>query len=283
MGPKDTGPKDISAKDSGPKVVVAKGAAPEDVAPRDGAPKGTGPAPAEPRQPDTQRIIAMPSRQPSAAPGAGTAAGPTMNGASVSPFGSRPAPGAPQAARPAMREADDVMAKVAEKVSDRIAGRGPDAGLHGPAQAGAPPAPTRAEVPREQPTPERETTGPFAGAASAANRSEEGPSPESNAAKPASARAPSEALIDAVVDLVHREPDSLSVFTSGSAFIHGVTGHEPHADKPAVSTRKLDRSAAELLRPMLRQWLADNMPRIVEEALRSELMSSQADADSEET
>ncbi len=25
---------------------------------------------------------------------------------------------------------------------------------------------------------------------------------------------------------------------------------------------------------MLRQWLADNMPRIVEEALRSELMSS---------
>ncbi|HWK34393.1 MAG TPA: DUF2497 domain-containing protein [Hyphomicrobium sp.] len=34
---------------------------------------------------------------------------------------------------------------------------------------------------------------------------------------------------------------------------------------------KLDRAAAELLRPMLRQWLADNMPRIVEEALRSEL------------
>jgi cell pole-organizing protein PopZ len=38
--------------------------------------------------------------------------------------------------------------------------------------------------------------------------------------------------------------------------------------------RKLDRAAAELLRPMLRQWLADNMPRIVEEALRSELTSS---------
>ena len=36
---------------------------------------------------------------------------------------------------------------------------------------------------------------------------------------------------------------------------------------------KMDRAAAELLRPMLRQWLAENMPRIVEEALRSELTS----------
>jgi cell pole-organizing protein PopZ len=29
---------------------------------------------------------------------------------------------------------------------------------------------------------------------------------------------------------------------------------------------------------MLRQWLAENMPRIVEEALRSEFMSSQSPA-----
>ena len=36
---------------------------------------------------------------------------------------------------------------------------------------------------------------------------------------------------------------------------------------------KLDGAAAELLRPMLRQWLADNMPRIVEDALRSEITS----------
>ena len=101
---------------------------------------------------------------------------------------------------------------------------------------------------------------------------------------------PSEALIDAVVDLVHNEPGSLSVFTSGSAFIHGVGSHHTHADGApdadtqstvpqtvnGAGTPKLDRNAAELLRPMLRQWLADNMPRIVEEALRSELMSSQA-------
>jgi cell pole-organizing protein PopZ len=185
-----------------------------------------------------------------------------------------------------MREADKVMAKVAEKVSDKIAGRVPDASpQHGLTKADAPAA-ARAE-PAGRDTRAFGTAGPATDAPQAfVAKSDEGAatSSESDAAKVPSAHAPSEALIDAVVDLVHREPDSLSVFTSGSAFIHGVTGNEMSPDKPAVSTRKLDRSAAELLRPMLRQWLADNMPRIVEEALRSELISSQsADRDSEET
>jgi cell pole-organizing protein PopZ len=117
--------------------------------------------------------------------------------------------------------------------------------------------------------------------------------------------AQSEALLDAMVNLVHNEPSSLSVFTSGSAFIHGISGdHIKRDDEPSAAlrpaagdaahhesealhgehhdladrqpgARKLDRSAAELLRPMLRQWLSDNMPRIVEEALRRELMNSQ--------
>jgi len=280
----------------------APAGAPKDLGPKDTGPKDKGPAGAEPRQADTQRIIAMPSRLPPA-PGAGAAdaspAGPTVNGANVSPLGPRPLPGGPQPARPSTRESDKVMAKVAEKVSDRIAARGPDAPQHGLTKADAPPAAPRAEAHREQPTPQRETPGAFGGAAPATtpNVSEDAlkafvekaaegatTSAEPDAAKPSTARAPSEALIDAVVDLVHREPESLSVFTSGSAFIHGVTGDEPHSDKPAVSTRKLDRSASELLRPMLRQWLADNMPRIVEEALRSELMSSQsAETDADET
>ena len=102
------------------------------------------------------------------------------------------------------------------------------------------------------------------------------------------ASSPSERLVDAVMELVHAEPHTLSVFTSGASFIHGVAashGAEETAELPALvlpeepssSTvaPKLDRSAAELLRPMLRQWLADNMPRIVEDALRSELMSGQ--------
>ena len=113
------------------------------------------------------------------------------------------------------------------------------------------------------------------------------------AVETAVASGPSERLVDAVMDLVHSQPDVLSVFTSGASFIHGV-GVPHHHDEPAddpsltlpaltveqpnpLGARKLDRSAAELLRPMLRQWLADNMPRIVEDALRSELMSSQGD------
>jgi hypothetical protein len=90
-----------------------------------------------------------------------------------------------------------------------------------------------------------------------------------------------------MVELVTKEPSSLSVFTSGAAFMKGVSdkgiGVEKSvaAHKKGESTRpapaeddgapELDGAAAELLRPMLRQWLSDNMPRIVEAALRSEL------------
>lgn len=99
-----------------------------------------------------------------------------------------------------------------------------------------------------------------------------------------------EALLDAVVDLVQQQPSSLSVFNSGASFISGVVGaakaagelkageEKPAAALPALSVsapeapqQKIDRDAAELLRPMLRQWLAENMGRILEEALRSEL------------
>lgn len=97
---------------------------------------------------------------------------------------------------------------------------------------------------------------------------------------------PSEALLDAVVDLVHQQPNALSVFASGASFVTGVGGikiadevaaaqaeaQEPEpAGVPDAPPAKLDRAAAELLRPMLRQWLAENMERILEEALRSEL------------
>jgi cell pole-organizing protein PopZ len=116
------------------------------------------------------------------------------------------------------------------------------------------------------------------------------------AAKPGSAAPPSEVLLDAVVDLVKNDPSSLSVFTSGASFVNGVTGGEKSEtsaftsgasfvhgvsssgkkpDNSAAPPRKLDTAASELIRPMLRQWLSENMPRIVEEALRSELDSSE--------
>jgi cell pole-organizing protein PopZ len=99
----------------------------------------------------------------------------------------------------------------------------------------------------------------------------------------ASHNAAQEALLDAVVDMVQKQPESLSVFTSGASFISGVVGKVQAAEvSKAVDAAtgapgaapKMDKAAAELLRPMLRQWLSDNMPRIVEEALRSELMSA---------
>lgn len=58
--------------------------------------------------------------------------------------------------------------------------------------------------------------------------------------------------------------NAASVFTSPDTFVGGV------ALQP-IETRTLDDTAAELLRPMLRQWLDANMPRIVEKALRIEL------------
>ncbi len=56
----------------------------------------------------------------------------------------------------------------------------------------------------------------------------------------------------------------VSVFSSPVTFAGG-------SELKPISTSTLDDTAAELLRPMLRQWLDDNMPRIVERALRIEL------------
>jgi hypothetical protein len=95
-----------------------------------------------------------------------------------------------------------------------------------------------------------------------------------------------EALLDAVVDLVQQQPSALSVFTSGASFIGGITGSKAPAKDAAPAAHKadakslpeaaaaaapIDGAAAELLRPMLRQWLTENMGRLLEEALRSEL------------
>jgi hypothetical protein len=38
--------------------------------------------------------------------------------------------------------------------------------------------------------------------------------------------------------------------------------------------RTLEDAVAEMLKPMLQQWLADNMPRIIEKALRVEAAST---------
>ena len=48
----------------------------------------------------------------------------------------------------------------------------------------------------------------------------------------------------------------------------------PSALPASEPIRTMEDTVAELLRPMLRQWLDANMPRIVEKALRVELAES---------
>jgi cell pole-organizing protein PopZ len=205
---------------------------------------------------DAQRVIAMPSRYPAAPAASGSATNGALNGqvhGAAGSFGSR---GATQPVRPTPAAAEDV-ARTKEQDHPSVA-RADTRGAHI-----SEPAP--AEVVK-------------------AALSEATPSPA-----PAG---PSEELVDAMIELVRREPSSLSVFTSGAAFIGGVSekgvgveksvaAHKkgqstvpaPQASQADDSVPELDGAAAELLRPMLRQWLAENMPRIVEAALRSEITS----------
>jgi cell pole-organizing protein PopZ len=143
------------------------------------------------------------------------------------------------------------------------------------------------------PRPARDATKPGSDTGQADKAPDQAAAVSSTATTPApstkeeKASAEAEALLDAVVDMVQQQPDSLSVFTSGASFIGGIAGKK-HSELVAAATAakekavataapgaapKLDGAAAELLRPMLRQWLADNMPRIVEDALRSEITS----------
>jgi cell pole-organizing protein PopZ len=199
----------------------------------------------------------MPSRYPAAPAASGSATnGPALNGqvhGAAGSFGSR---GAAQPLRPTPAAAEDV-ARTKEQDHHSVA-RADTSGAHisEPAPAEVVKAALREAAPATAPG------------------------------------GPSEALVDAMIELVRREPSSLSVFTSGAAFIGGVSekgvgveksvaAHKkgqstvpaPQASQADDSVPELDGAAAELLRPMLRQWLAENMPRIVEAALRSELTS----------
>lgn len=53
-----------------------------------------------------------------------------------------------------------------------------------------------------------------------------------------------------------------------------LTMRTPHADHEIDAPRTMEDTVADLLRPMLKNWLAENMPRIVERALRKELEAS---------
>ena len=56
--------------------------------------------------------------------------------------------------------------------------------------------------------------------------------------------------------------------------VNGGSEHEPHDFAAPVSSKSLEDSVKEMLRPLLRQWLDENMPRVLTAALREELENS---------
>ena len=89
------------------------------------------------------------------------------------------------------------------------------------------------------------------------------PAPSPVVSAPMAARAPAVA------------PDIAAPVAAAPALAEpaAVTTPEP-AVTSALGSRSLEDTVAELLRPMLREWLNTNMPRIVEKALRVELAAN---------
>ena len=56
--------------------------------------------------------------------------------------------------------------------------------------------------------------------------------------------------------------------------VNGGSEHEAHDFASPVSSKSLEDSVKEMLRPLLRQWLDENMPRVLTAALREELENS---------
>jgi cell pole-organizing protein PopZ len=63
-------------------------------------------------------------------------------------------------------------------------------------------------------------------------------------------------------------------FELNPAWANGGSDHELHHFAKPVSSKSLEDSVKEMLRPLLKQWLDENMPRVLTDALREELENS---------
>ena len=63
-------------------------------------------------------------------------------------------------------------------------------------------------------------------------------------------------------------------FELNPARVNGGRDHEPHDYAGPASSKSLEDSVKEMLRPMLKQWLDENMQRVLTAALREELENS---------
>lgn len=85
------------------------------------------------------------------------------------------------------------------------------------------------------------------------------------------------ATIEAVADTLdaHVEPSQSATMYDASAMSNSrALSRMTLGTETGMQTRTMEDTVAELLRPMLRSWLAENMPKIVERALRKELDDS---------
>lgn len=134
----------------------------------------------------------------------------------------------------------------------------PVAGMAAPSVA-ATLAPTSFE-----PTPAAEPVGRFipANAAVEAPKSVDRDVLEVGAPKLSAADSAPIEVVRVAAEVDTQEPaPSMSPSSSTAIAVHHAEGH----------MRTMEETVAELLRPMLKSWLAENMPRIVERALRREL------------
>ena len=95
------------------------------------------------------------------------------------------------------------------------------------------------------------------------------PEPKPASDQPAPAATPPADAKSAEADPASAQPvpAGLPQVAASSELVSGLPGQAG----TAVGVRTVEDIVAELLRPMLREWLAENMPRMVEKALRIEL------------
>ncbi|WP_072385888.1 DUF2497 domain-containing protein [Hyphomicrobium sp. CS1BSMeth3] len=163
-----------------------------------------------------------------------------------------PAAKAPDAAPgPAADRADDT-AKV-----DATAKAASDAKVETkPAPANPPPAAKKVEAPAPTPTP-APAPAPKPAAAAPATTPAPAPAPKPAAAAPAPAPKPAATPAPAAK-------------SAAPVPAQAIPAPKPAATAPA-GVKSMDETVVELLRPLLRDWLNANMPRLIEPALKAEL------------
>jgi cell pole-organizing protein PopZ len=126
--------------------------------------------------------------------------------------------------------------------------------------------------PEPEPEPAIEPSAP-SWAAEAPSWSDEGAEPESE--PEAELELEPETLPWHGEGLAWRGAPPANEFELDPGRVNGGSDHEQHDYAVPGSSKSLEDSVKEMLRPMLKQWLDENMPRVLTAALREELESSE--------